>query len=209
MTADVYVMGIDEAGRGPVLGPMVAAGVVLNDHTCEKLLALGLKDSKKLSPKKRKELFMVIQDQAEWLKTEIVWPFEIDESVRTHGLNRLERDRFAAIINSYDGSAKVFVDSPQDPKVFSAMIREKLNRDCDLNCSFKADDTYAVVAAASVVAKFTRDFIIEELKKEYGDFGSGYPSDPKTREYLKNIKEPPFFVRRSWKTLGASQGNLF
>jgi ribonuclease HII len=193
-------MGIDEAGRGPVLGPMVVAGVVLTESSSDSLVKMGLKDSKKLSSQKRSSMFDRIQDEALWIKTVVVWPSDIDIAVKTNGLNRLERDVFAEIINAYEGSIKIIVDSPQAPDVFTAMINEKLNAERDVLCSFKADTIYPVVSAASVVAKFTRDSIIEELKIEFGDFGSGYPSDPKTREFLNNIKEAPFFVRKSWKT---------
>jgi ribonuclease HII len=193
-------MGIDEAGRGPVLGPMVVAGVAMTQSSCERFKEMGLKDSKKLSPQKRKTMFDLIQDEAEWIRTIVVWPGEIDAAVRTNGLNRLERDVFAEIINSYDGTGRIIIDSPQAPKVFTSMINEKLVSVRDILCSFKADDIYPVVSAASVVAKFTRDSIIEELKAEYGDFGSGYPSDPKTRAFLSEIKDAPFFVRKSWKT---------
>jgi len=194
------VMGIDEAGRGPVLGPMVVAGVVLDEQNAQRLVALGLKDSKKLSPKKRQYMFELIQDEALWVKAVVVWPKEIDVSVKSHGLNQLERDVFAEIINSYEGTAKIIIDSPQTPAVFTSMINQKLTSARDILCSFKADTLYPEVSAASVVAKFTRDSIIEELKTEFGDFGSGYPSDPKTRAFLSNIKETPYFVRTSWKT---------
>jgi len=193
-------MGIDEAGRGPVLGPMVVAGVVLNEQSSQKLVALGLKDSKKLSPKKRQIMFELIKTEALWTKAIVIWPKEIDISVKSHGLNQLERDKFAEIINSYQGTAKIIIDSPQTPAVFTAMINEKLNSVRDVLCSFKADTLYPEVSAASVVAKFTRDSIIEELKTEFGDFGSGYPSDPKTRAFLSTMKGVPHFVRTSWKT---------
>lgn len=193
-------MGIDEAGRGPVLGPMVVAGVVLNEQSSQKLVALGLKDSKKLSPKKRQIMFELINKEALWTKAIVIWPKDIDLAVKSHGLNLLERDKFAEIINAYNGNAKIIIDSPQTPAVFTKMITQKLTSTRDVLCSFKADTLYPEVSAASVVAKFTRDSIIEELKTEYGDFGSGYPSDPKTRAYLSKIKETPHFVRTSWKT---------
>lgn len=200
MVQNLRIMGLDEAGRGPVLGPMVVAGVVLEQSLCERFKMMGLKDSKKLSSQKRTGLFALIQDEAQWSRTIVIWPSEIDLAVKMNGLNRLERDAFAEIINSYDGDGTIIVDSPQKPEIFSAMIKEKLTCDRDLLCSFKADDLYPVVSAASVLAKVTRDSIIEELKAEYGDFGSGYPADPKTKSFLNNLKDPLFFVRKSWKT---------
>jgi len=194
------VMGLDEAGRGPVLGPMVIAGVALDEQSTKMLVELGLKDSKKLSPQKRQYMFELIQDEALWTKAVVVWPNEIDVSVASNGLNQLECCVFAEIINAYDGNIKVIIDSPQTPAVFTSMIKKKLTSDKELLCSFKADTLYPQVSAASVVAKFTRDSIIEALKVEYGDFGSGYPSDPKTKAYLTTLKEAPFFVRKSWKT---------
>lgn len=194
-------MGIDEAGRGPVLGPIVAAGVVLLSENCDTIKLLGVKDSKKLSPKARNMFFDIIEHTAEWYGVVVCWPDTIDAYVNHGGLNDLECKMFASIINGYSAPVDVYVDSPLTPSVFSAQLKKMAPSAGNINCSFKADDIYPVVSCASVIAKVVRDGIIEELKLEYGDFGSGYPSDKKTRDYLCASKALPFFARRSWKTL--------
>lgn len=194
-------MGIDEAGRGPVLGPLVAAGVVLSAEACEVIRSVGVKDSKKLSPRLRDMFFGMIENEAEWYSIVVSWPDLIDSYVLKGGLNDLECNMFSSIISAYEGSVDVYVDSPLDPGTFSSQLRTASSFKGDINCSFKADDIYPVVSCASVLAKVVRDGIIDELKAEFGDFGSGYPSDKKTREYLTSLKELPFFARKSWKTL--------
>ncbi len=194
-------MGIDEAGRGPVLGPLVAAGVVLSPLVCEMIKKIGIKDSKKLSPKLRSMFFDLIEHEAEWYSIVVSWPDTIDEYVLKGGLNDLECRMFSSIISSYGSNVDVYVDSPLKPDVFSAQLKRQTSYMGRINCSFKADDIYPVVSCASVLAKVVRDSIIEGLKAEYGDFGSGYPSDKKTIEYLSSTKELPFFARKSWKTL--------
>ena len=195
------LMGIDEAGRGPVLGPLVAAGVVLESARCEQIKLLGIKDSKKLSPKQRDIFFEIIEHDSLWYSIVVAWPDLIDSHVEQGKLNELECKMFSSIINSYGLEADIYVDSPLKPNIFRAQLDSMVLGNYNINCSFKADDIYPVVSCASVLAKVVRDDIIEELKLEYGDFGSGYPSDKKTVNYLLKSKELPFFTRRSWKTL--------
>jgi len=200
-------MGIDEAGRGPVLGPMVIAGVVMDKAGLDSVTTLGIADSKKLSPNARERLFGIIEDEAEWIKAYVLWPDIIDEHVERNKLNILECDVFSSLMDSFSGDVDVFIDSPLKPEVFKEMLLSRLKMKKTLCCSFKADALYPVVSAASVIAKVMRDRIIETLKLEHGDFGSGYPSDPLTIKYVNNIKEIPYFVRTSWKTF--KQKNLF
>lgn len=206
------VMGIDEAGRGPVLGPMVVAGVVLDSDSDSLLQDLGIKDSKKLSSKLRSVFFEHINNEAYWFKTTVIWPDVIDSFVNRKALNHLECDLMSQIIDSWGKPIKVYVDSPQKPEVFKSMIESRLNTSSiDIECSFKADDIFPVVSAAGILAKVTRDTIMEELREEYGDFGSGYPADPKTKNFIEGFNEAtyPYFVRKSWKTLVHRQACLF
>lgn len=205
-------MGIDEAGRGPVLGPMVVSGVVMDGASRSLLKDIGVKDSKKLSPKLRRLFFEHINDEAYWYKIAVVWPDTIDEFVYKRALNHLECDLMAEIIDSFSGSASVYVDSPQDPRKFEAMLRSRIRKSgVELNCEFKADDIYPIVSAAGILAKVSRDMIMDELRAEFGDFGSGYPADPKTKEFIANFTEKhyPYFVRKSWKTVSDKQESLF
>jgi ribonuclease HII len=203
------IMGIDEAGRGPVLGPMVVGCVVLTSRTDKLFKDSGIKDSKQLSPQKREAFWSFIEDEAVWYKIAVIWPDMIDKFVALNGLNHLECDVMAELINSFGEKATVYVDSPLKPELFKEMLDTRVHVKSDINCSFKADTIYPVVSAASILAKVMRDRIIEELKVEYGDFGSGYPADEKTQKFLSGLNEMPYFVRKSWKTLGASQGSLF
>lgn len=189
-------LGIDEAGRGPVLGPLVIAGVGFEKDGLDVLVNMGIKDSKKLTKAKRTFFYNYIMDEAYFISTKVIWPKTVDEYVENSKLNLLESEVMSSIISSC-GDYNIYIDSPEKPEKFLKMLKTDKN----VVCSFKADELFPIVSAASVVAKYTRDSIIEELKKEYGDFGSGYPSDKKTIDYLSTvIKEPPFFVRKSWKT---------
>ncbi|MFH1223395.1 MAG: ribonuclease HII [Pseudomonadota bacterium] len=211
MDENRLLMGIDEAGRGPVIGPMVITAVVADEKVLNHIVQQGLNDSKKLSPQKREKLFCIIEDEAEWFKTCVVWPDVIDKYVENKKLNILECDVFSELIDSYSGNLNVFIDSPLKPELFKNMLLSRTKTLKTLNCSFKADALYPVVSAASVVAKVTRDRIIETLKLANGDFGSGYPSDKKTASYIKSVgstgNEAPYFVRRTWKTFKQSLFN--
>jgi len=203
------IMGIDEAGRGPVLGPMVVSGVVLDRRAEAVLKELGIKDSKQLSPKQRQKFFEHINEEAKWYKVVVIWPETIDQFVLKKALNHLECDAMSDIIDSYGMDTDVYIDSPQTPVVFTKMLEARLNTQVRINCSFKADAIYPVVSAAGILAKVSRDAIITELQKEYGDFGSGYPGDPKTKKFLAGLKDYPYFVRMSWKTVSKEQDLLF
>lgn len=194
-------MGVDEAGRGPVIGPLVVASVVLSKASIKTLTSLGLKDSKLLSKKKRNLIFNSVLDEALFLSVNIAWPNVIDSYVLENSLNKLECEMMASAINAYkEDFIDVYIDSPEKPLIFKEKL-ENLNVEHKLNCSFKADLIYPVVSAASVLAKFYRDSIIDSLKKEFGDFGSGYPSDKKTKNFVKeNFLNPPNIIRKQWKT---------
>ncbi len=209
----MIVAGIDEAGRGPVIGPMVIAGIAMRKHLIKELTEIGVKDSKKMTPNKRKNLFPKILELADEYVIRIISPHEIDKAVnmkigRKYGLlNRMEAKIIAEIILELKPQVAI-VDSPGvNEETFKKMVMESINKKLEVNIisEHKADEKYPIVSAASIIAKVKRDEIIENLKKEYGDFGSGYPSDPKTREFLKKYyiknKEFPDIVRKSWKTL--------
>jgi ribonuclease HII len=207
------IMGIDEAGRGPVLGPMVVAGVVLDFKSELVLKGLGIKDSKLLSPKQRQNFFGHINEEAVWHKVIVVWPETIDDFVLRNALNHLECDLMSSIIDSYGLNIEVYIDSPQSPVTFKKMLESRLKTKVAINCSFKADAIYPAVSAAGYWQRSPGMLSFTELHKEYGDFGSGYPGDPKTKEFLSGLlyglKDYPYFVRRSWKTISQKQGTLF
>lgn len=212
----VLVAGIDDAGRGPVIGPMVLAGVSIEEKELDKLQELGIKDSKLLTPSRREFLYAKITSLVKGYKIVIVPPSEIDKAVEseTTNLNWLESEKFAIIIN-YLKPSRAIVDCPSvNTSSYKEHLRTFLNVNTNLVCEHKADLNFVVVAAASILAKVTRDKEIEKLKKEYGDFGSGYPSDPKTKEFLaQNWNKFPEIFRKSWATyrrfvVKKNQGNL-
>ena len=202
------VGGVDEAGRGCVVGALVVAGVSATPAGVRKLRRLGEKDSKKLSAKQREKLYPAIVKAAakvSWLR---IPPGEIDSVVfrgeRLRRLNYLEAVDFARVIDTL-GARRVTVDaSDVVPTRFGEDIADNLALECRVKSVHKADRDFAIVSAASIVAKVERDRQVRLLRDEHGDFGSGYPSDPATKSYFSDRisrGEPlPDFVRKSWKT---------
>jgi len=198
--------GIDEAGRGPVLGPMVLCGVCYFKDNLNFLSEIGVKDSKKLSPKKRKEIAEILKNNCHSHKIIIVDAEEIDNrEERKISLNKLEELKMAEIINLLRPD-EIYIDAADvNEERFGVAIKNLLNyKPKKIISRHKGDELYPIVSAASIIAKEKRDAIIEELKFEFGDFGSGYPSDRKTVEYLQNWakkkKKFPPFTRKTWDT---------
>jgi len=203
----VLVAGVDEAGRGCIIGPLVVAGVSVEDEQLPALMALGVKDSKLLTPKKRETLYEKIIKTTTSFKTIKVPPFEIDKAVecqiRLHKLNRLEAKTMAQIIEALCPS-EAYVDAADIlEERFGLHISECLTIKTKIIARHKADLIYPVVSAASIIAKVERDREIEALRAEFGDFGSGYLHDEKTKSFikgwLKTNKDYPCCVRKSWK----------
>lgn len=199
------ILGIDEAGRGPVIGPLIVAGIVIPEEKLAILNRMGIKDSKKLTPTRRKVLSRKLKSMFEWETVEIT-ANDID-NLRAKGvnLNEIEKIAMIKIIKNLDYD-EIIIDSVDiKPKRLEEGIKQVIG-DVKIKAEHKADDKYLQVAAASIIAKFERDEIIEKIKKEYrkiGDVGSGYPSDPKTKEFLKKFSysEMPDIVRKSWNTV--------
>ena len=198
------ILGIDEAGRGSVLGPMVIAGVVVPEKMEKVLSRMGVKDSKKLTPNRRTILSRKLKKMFEY-KIIVISAREIDE-MRAEGinLNEIEKNAMEEIIMSLKPE-KAIVDAVD---VKAERFQENLCNDTgfDVIAEHKADDKYIQVGAASIIAKAERDVQISEINKEYikqGGIGSGYPSDPTTKKFLTNYTydEMPDFVRRSWATV--------
>ena len=203
----MLVAGVDDAGRGCVIGPLVIAGVLIKDNELPKLVQLGVKDSKLLSPRRRETLAVEIKRIV--LKHNVIRlpPKDIDKVVETgrklHKLNRLEAQTMAKIIELL-GPDIAYVDASDVlEERFGQHISELLPFKVEIVSEHKADRKYPIVSAASIIAKVERDKEIAQLKEKYGDFGSGYPTDPKTisflRQCIKRIGEYPDCVRKSWK----------
>ncbi|MGE0793111.1 MAG: ribonuclease HII [Candidatus Woesearchaeota archaeon] len=209
------IAGIDEAGRGPVLGPMVMAIVAIKPQDEPFLKKIGVKDSKLLSEKKRNELYTIITSKFNF-KILIVKPSEVDEHVlsETSSLNVLEAITSAKLINlmATNSIKKVILDLPSRNKIsYLEKIKSHLKKDIELQAEFKADVNYVVVGAASILAKVTRDNEIKKMEKHLKfKIGSGYPSDHNTTTAIKNhfseLKKEKF-MRMSWKTLQTVEKN--
>jgi len=206
------IAGVDDAGRGPIIGPLVIAGILLPEEKHEDLRTMGARDSKLLTPAQRLRLNTTIRNVA--LKVSLVeaQPQEIDDVV-LHGeklrkLNYLEARMMAEVISELEPNA-VYVDaSDVNEARFGEDIRAFLPaslKDLRIISEHHADRTYPVVSAASIIAKVRRDSMIEALWRQYGDFGSGYITDPKTMDFLRKWRRThtqyPPIVRLSWKTV--------
>jgi len=197
------VLGIDEAGRGPVIGPMVIAGIMIEEDKIDYLREIGVKDSKELSRQKREEVFNELMKLDIRIKYYIIPPAIIDYYVEKKKLNLLEFDYFCKIIEELKPD-KVFIDSfTKNTDKLREAIYNKLSYKPEVIVEIKADKKYPIVSAASIIAKVIRDSEIDRIKRETGvDFGSGYPSDKKTIDALKNSYETiKDYVRKSWFTV--------
>ncbi|MEM4189233.1 MAG: ribonuclease HII [Candidatus Caldarchaeum sp.] len=198
--------GVDEAGRGSVLGPLVISAVLASPRQVKSLKSLGVADSKTLTPRKRLELYGRLAEMLVF-KTVVLEPAAVDSSLRVsggEGLNSLEYKWIAWLIDVLKPD-KAFIDSP-DRNVGKARrkILSCLKHRAEIRCMVKGDRRNVLVAAASIIAKVERDMCVNKLKEVYGDFGSGYPSDPKTRRWLLDRlseNNMPSYVRKGWKTL--------
>lgn len=203
----MLVAGLDEAGRGSIIGPLVVAGITIRAEELPTLGQLGVKDSKLLLPKKRVDLAQQLKLLAEKYVITKLMPPEIDRFVtsqrKLHKLNRLEANTMAKIIDLLKPE-EAYVDAADVVEErFKYHIQEQLSTKTRIISRHKADKIYSVVSAASILAKVERDNEIMKLSAKFGDFGSGYLTDPKTkaflRHWLKNHEEYPDCVRKSYK----------
>ena len=210
------VCGVDDAGRGPVIGPLVIAGVLVDESKLELLRSLGVKDSKKLSPEVRSRLDQeILQVVDRHHIVELDAPSldrVVNRAPKFQRLNLLEAKKMAEVVQTLKPDV-VYVDaSDTDTERFRNNILDELTYRPKIISEHHADDTYPVVSAASILAKVRRDARIDEIRQQYGDFGSGYAHDPQTirflGEYYLANKEFPPIVRRSWKTLRNIVRNL-
>lgn len=198
------ICGIDEAGRGPVIGPLVISGILIEENNLDKLRKIKVKDSKLLTPKQREFLYKEIKKIIIKEKTIIIPPKEVDDALNSEelNLNKLEAIKTAMIIN-YLKPDKVTIDCPSNNiNAYVDYLKTFLKYKPKIKAEHKADYKYVEVATSSIIAKVTRDREIENIKKEYNiDFGSGYPADPLTQEFLKNnYSKYPEIFRKTWIT---------
>ncbi|MDX1595715.1 MAG: ribonuclease HII [Nitrosopumilaceae archaeon] len=196
----MQICGVDEAGRGSLLGPLVVAGVSVKKSAINDLSSIGVKDSKKLLPKTRAEIYKEILKIVDKHYIVRINPRMIDANVKRHNLNNLEAKYMAKIISRLQPDI-AYVDSCDvNPTRFGKKI-SLLSNISKIRSYHHAESKSLVVAAASIIAKVARDKSIARIQKNY-HVGSGYPSDSKTigfvTQYYQENQTFPNFVRTSW-----------
>ncbi len=213
----MWRIGVDEAGRGPVIGPLVVSAVAIPSSDYEQLISAGVKDSKDLSAKKRESLRQWFLDNMEaknWHFCIITCSAErIDASSGNQGLNVLETELFAEAINGLPPVVKKSVEIMNDacdvkPQRFTDRIANQIIQwpwdNSSINSEHKADENDVIVGMASILAKQKRDQCIIEISESVGfPIGSGYPSDPNTQKIIPLLlqKTPHPELRWSWATV--------
>ncbi|XP_013173229.1 PREDICTED: ribonuclease H2 subunit A [Papilio xuthus] len=219
--SEACMLGVDEAGRGPVLGPMVY-GVAYCPLSQKKILeSLGCADSKALTEDKRDEIFTKMLTEQESIdnvgwKAEVISPKYISNSMyrrAKHSLNEVSMNSAISLIQMVlDGGvnlAEIYVDTVGPPEKYQAKLSE-IFPNIKITVAKKADSIYPIVSAASIVAKVTRDHALkvwnfkEGLDMDHSQFGSGYPGDPLTKKFIReqidHVFGYPLLVRFSWST---------
>lgn len=197
------LLGIDEAGRGPVIGPMAVGAVLAEDQQREKLEKLGVKDSKQLSENRRNDLEEQIQTSVRDTRVRLVRARQIDRN----SLTELSLDTISDLISSLSPD-RVLLDaltSESGQKRILRCLEERITGPIpDIHAESGADHLYPIVSAASILAKVRRDREMARLRSRFGDMGSGYPGDPATRAFLEEnlCSDHPSrpFIRTRWKT---------
>jgi ribonuclease HII len=196
------ICGIDEAGRGPVMGPLMVAGVAIESE--QPLVDLNVRDSKKLSAARRDSMAVEIRKLAN-IEIMMISARELDILQQTMSLNEVETVCFSKIIRRLRPDA-VYVDCVDtNEDNFKKNLGAKLDYTPKIISKHGADDIFPVVSAASIIAKTERDLDVSRISSDLGeDIGSGYPADPVTVEFVKNWLYrkgilPPH-IRHSWKT---------
>ena len=201
----LMISGIDEAGKGPVLGPMCVAGILLEETKIKELKRIKVKDSKQLTAEKRVELDGEIKEIAEKYFILEVSSSRIDELRKVLTMNEIMVVCYARVLeelrpdHAFVDAADVIEDR------FGENLIKKYKREIIITSEHKADLKYPIVSAASILAKVQRDLLVKQLGDELGmEIGSGYPADQKTIQFLENwvseYNSLPSFARSSWET---------
>ena len=195
------ICGVDDAGRGSMIGPMVIAGISIEKKNIPKLRKLGVRDSKKLSPKKRELLYKQIVKLVDDYHVIRIPPRTIDKYVLEHNLNHLEAKKMAEVISNLNPDLSYVDSCDVNAARFGREISD-LSKKSKVKSYHYADSRFVVVSAASIIAKVSRDRSIMRLNKTT-NLGSGYPSDKKSVNYVKKVvsskKSLPTSIRKSWK----------
>lgn len=212
------IAGIDEAGRGPAFGPLVVAGVLGSDQ--ETFRVLGVRDSKLLPPKRRRELDTEVRRAARRVEVVTVSGEDIDRRRAEETLNEIEVDAFAEVARRLGGS-ELFLDAADvDAPRFGRLVEERIGPACTYGrfvSEHRADVNHPVVSAASIVAKVRRDAEVARLaaplEAELGlPLGSGYVTDGTSMRFLEAYRRTfgafPEGTRRSWDPVRALEAKV-
>ncbi len=201
--------GIDEAGRGPVLGPLVVAGVTSDED--DPFEDLGLRDSKQMTPRAREKMAAIIRERADRIETVVATPEEIDAWRTTMSLNEIEVRMFGMVGRALKADMLIVDACDVDARRFGLNVEGQLRHRCKVLSAHGADADNPIVSAASIIAKTERDRMMADLSRSMEQrfgvpTGSGYPSDPQTKRFLEVVYEqagafPADVVRTSWKTV--------
>ncbi len=213
-----YFIGIDDSGRGPVIGPMVLAGILADEKQIKILKELGAKDSKMITPRRRELLAKRIKKFISAHYIIKIPAQEIDHQLNSGiNLNKVEAIKAAEIINLLMKKVdelklkevEIIIDCPSVNReswkdYLMKHIIENKNVKINMRCEHKADVNHAIVSAASILGKVTRDAEIEKIKIKYGiECGSGYPADPLCKKFLREQGDEFAelgIVRKTWQT---------
>lgn len=195
--------GIDEAGRGPSLGPMIICGITFSEEDIPKLANLKVRDSKLIPSSERENLSQKITSLAKQIEIITISAKEIDtQRAKGINLNEIEFRAFEDILKILK-SDLTYIDCPDViPSRLCSRLMNLQNQN-KLIVEHKADLKYLACSAASIIAKVHRDSVIETLAEKHGDIGTGYMTDPKTQHFLQSWLLShnvfPDFVRSSWE----------
>ena len=210
MTARKYILGMDEAGRGPVIGPLVVGIVVATEDQISELKSKGVNDSKQLSKKRREEFRKVIFDTVVHADTLVVTASEINKLMKSMTLNEIEVVKYRELLRKYQKEAEIVYLDAADVNAdrFGQNVAGDI-KGLKWVSEHKADGKYTIVGAASILAKTERDKLVEELERQvqrkypgFPKFQSGYPQQAKPflEAWYKEHHSFPEFVRTGWST---------
>lgn len=208
--------GADEAGRGPVLGPLVIACVCIREEDMSFLEEMNIRDSKQVSVETRKKLAEIIKSKCIEYNIIEISPNQIDELHKVQSLNVTEVKGFANAINGLKSKPDIlYLDAADviESRFGEDILKLLQHKPKKVISKHKGDAIYRIIGAASILAKTHRDSVIESYRAEFGDIGSGYPSDPNTQkfieDYIRKHNDVPKIVRTSWKTVDNIKNRVY
>jgi ribonuclease HII len=201
----MLLLGADEAGKGPVIGSMFIAGLVIEEERLFDLASYGVKDSKQLLPAKREILARKIRNVSSDIFILEVQPQVIDQLRTVMTMNDIMVNSFAQVIGKLHADRAILDAADVDAERFARRVKSTSKTTMNLIAEHKADEHHHVVSAASILAKVKRDASMKELEADLGcKIGSGYPHDQDTLAFLnawvKENKDLPLCARHSWTT---------